>query len=439
MHFRYLWLLMILFQCLFGDFSLAETIDTTNQKDELLLKNLTVLDVINLEVLTDQHIYIKNGRIIGIYIGKSLPQDYKGPEMDLTGCTAIPGLIDAHCHLTRDTIQSLENALRHGITTVRDMAGDGELLKSMQTDVREERMLGPDIYFSAVMGGHDFMQRDLRAKLSTPERYELGQAPWMHEVTNSGEIPGIIRTAVQFGATGIKMYEDLSADQVKALSEEAHRQGLLVWSHSFVIPATVDDVIDARADVISHAPGLLYPDDWTLQKYGTLFMDRNILESGQLDRRLKAMKDTGMILDPTLAIFEEKIGRLEASDQVRNYRRNMTDLMRAVHKHKVSVVAGTDLELPKTQNDSPALYWELELLCSYSGMSPLECLQAATINGAKAIGIESRTGSITQGKWADLVILNRNPTQNISHVQAIRFVIKHGKIVMPAAQKGEKL
>ncbi|NIQ17724.1 MAG: hypothetical protein GTN43_02840, partial [Candidatus Aenigmarchaeota archaeon] len=138
-----------------------------------------IVDVITLTTLPDRHVYIRNGLIEKIYTNDNLPEDYKGPAMDLTGCTAIPGLIDAHCHLTRDTLQSLENALRKGITTVRDMGGDGEVLKSMQTDIREGRIMGPDIYFSAVMGGHDFMQRDLRVKLSTPECYELGQAPWM--------------------------------------------------------------------------------------------------------------------------------------------------------------------------------------------------------------------------------------------------------------------
>ncbi|NIQ17723.1 MAG: amidohydrolase family protein, partial [Candidatus Aenigmarchaeota archaeon] len=78
----------------------------------------------------------------------------------------------------------------------------------------------------------------------------------------------------------------------------------------------------------------------------------------------------------------------------------------------------------------------LELLCSYSGMSPVESFQTATLHGAIAMGIESETGSITPGKTANLVILNRDPTQNISHIQAIRFTVKKGRIVMPSSEKG---
>lgn len=414
----------------------AQNSTSTRQNDSLLLTHLTVIDVVKLNSLPDHHLLIRDGRIAAVYTSKNLPKDYNGVVMDLTGCTVIPALIDAHCHLTKDTIQSLENALRKGITTVRDMSGDGELLKSLQSDIREGRMPGPDIYFSAVMGGHAFMQKDLRVKLCTPERYELGQAPWMREVSDLQAIPGVIGDAVRFGVTGIKMYADLTSDQVKNLSTEAHRQGLRVWSHSFVGPATADDVIAAHADVISHAPGLMYPVNWSLTEHGSLYMDRQMMVTGELDRRLEAMKKAGVMLDPTLTIFEEKLGRLGETEEVSNYRESITALMHAVHEHRIAITAGTDLELPRMQGEYPALYRELELLETYSGMTPIECLQAATLNGAIALGIESEKGSITPGKIADLIILNKNPALNISNIRDIRFTIQQGKIYEPALEKG---
>jgi imidazolonepropionase-like amidohydrolase len=234
------------------------------------------------------------------------------------------------------------------------------------------------------------------------------------------------------------MYADLTAPQVRMLSEEAHRQGLQVWSHSVVGPAGADDVIAARVNVMSHAIGLLLPDDWSLETHGSLFVDSSLLGTERLERRLQGMREAGILLDPTLAVFEERLRRLEHSDRVRETRRSLAELMRTVHEHKVGIVAGTDLPLPTTVADPPALFWEMDLLRDWSGMTPIECIQAATLHGARAIGIESTAGSITPGKLADLVILERDPTEDLANLKSIRFTMRHGQIIEPVSERGDE-
>ena len=80
-----------------------------------------------------------------------------------------------------------------------------------------------------------------------------GQVPWMQAVTAETNLPMAVAEARGTGATALKLYADLSAELVKSITAEAHRQQLLVWAHAAVFPALPNDVVDAGVDVISHA------------------------------------------------------------------------------------------------------------------------------------------------------------------------------------------
>jgi len=279
------------------------------------------------------------------------------------------------------------------------------------------------------MGVPELILKDTRVKLSTPEKYDLGSAPWMRLVDDTCDIVQIVIDTRSFGVSGIKMYSHLSKNVVYKLAQEAHRQGLQVWSHSFVGPATVADVVNADVDAISRVPALLYRDDWNLKKDGSLAMDGSILGSDRLDRILDMMKRNGILLDPTLAIFEENLKRVTNSTE----RTELEELLFAVtalaHNGGVSIVTGTDIPISAADDEFPHLYHEIELLVTRVGLTPMEAITAATKNGAIVLGIDKTHGTIEIGKVANVVVLQADPTEDIRNISRVEFVIKNGIIL----------
>lgn len=124
--------------------------------------------------------------------------------INLSGQSLIPGLIDTHQHISNSPEKCLSNALLNGITALRDMGGDGAYLTELQKAVKRGELLAPDIYLSALMGGPELILKDTRVKLSTPEEYDLGSAPWMRLVDDTCDIVQIVIDTRSFGVSGIK-------------------------------------------------------------------------------------------------------------------------------------------------------------------------------------------------------------------------------------------
>jgi len=97
----------------------------------------------------------------------------------------------------------------------------------------------------------------------------------------------------------------------------------------------------------------------------------------------------------------------------------------------VPIVAGTDGLFGIASDSLPTLHRELELLISGAGLSPAQALTAATLNGARAIGVADQTGTIAVGKAADLVLLDADPLADIRNTRRIAAVIKNGVVVRP--------
>ncbi len=99
------------------------------------------------------------------------------------------------------------------------------------------------------------------------------------------------------------------------------------------------------------------------------------------------------------------------------------------HQAGVTIAAGTDVTSDRFNTVTPMVHHEMQLLVERAGLTPLEALQAATINGAKVIGIEKQTGSIKAGKTANLVVLNSDPSNEVANSQNIVHVIKNGQFI----------
>ena len=410
----------------------------------LLLAHVTVVDGTGTPAKPDMNILIDGDRIAAIYPEGSRATPKGAKVEDLSGRFVIPGLIDAHVHLTgaepdfAHYVPHLRALLLGGVTAIRDMAGDDRLIGYLAGEANSDTLASPDIYYVALMAGPSFFAEDVRAQeASAGER--LGFAPWMQAISADTNIPLAVAEAKGTGATALKLYANLPPDLVSKIMAEAHRQGLRVWTHATIFPTTPIEAVNDGADTISHSPYLVWaaapkvPDDYRVRAMGDFTHIRP--DAPQILALFKAMKQRGTILDATLLPFLDETthapGKVGAGIMPWSYA-----VTRRAHQQGVLIDVGTDSSGLADGAHGPDLkalpevHSEMALLVEHCGFTPLEAIRAATEISAAAIGQSAQRGTIAPGKRADLVVLNADPTRDIGNTRKIDFVIKSGRIYL---------
>lgn len=408
----------------------------------LLLTQVGLIDGTGSAVQRDMTIEIEGQRIAAVYPDGSRPAPKDADVRNLSGKYVIPGLIDAHVHITdaepdiahyRTFLHAL---LLGGVTGIRDMAGDDRLLQYLAEQANSDTFASPDIFYVALMAGPSFFKEDVRAQ-DASKGEPLGFAPWMQAIDAKTDIPLAVAEAKGTGATGIKLYANLPAALVKAITKEAHRQGLRVWTHATIFPAKPSDAVGAGADSISHSPYLVWeaapsvPDDYKMRAMGDF--EHIKPDAPQIVALFDAMKRRGTVLDATLLVFRNEAERHPQSvgAGIMPWSYAVTKL---AHQRGVQVDTGTDgagFPYGKDGPDLgqvPSVHREMALLVGHAGFTPLQAIQAATQSGAAALGQSARRGTITPGKLADLVVLDADPARDIRNTTKIDFVVKHGRV-----------
>jgi imidazolonepropionase-like amidohydrolase len=404
--------------------------------------NVTLIDGTGAEPQSAMTVLIANGRIVDVFPTGSQALPEGTSVRDLPGRFVIPGLIDAHVHVATDpagrdsnAVAFLQGALRGGVTSVRDMAGDVFALAPIARRSREAGADIPRVYFAAVMAGPTFFE-DPRTR-SAAHGGTPGRVPWLRAMTDTTDIALAVREAKATGATGLKVYADLAPALVARITTEAHTQGMKVWSHAMIYPTRPSEAILAGVDVLSHALLLFWEGVRDAPARYHQSVTRSAYDSvdaggGAMRALFARMRERGTVLDATLFISS----RLETSppgtsglvDPSRAVRW-MYDVVRSAHEAGVTVAAGTDGMMPGVPDGVPNIHRELELLVTRAGFTPLEAIRAATLNGARALGQEGDLGSIVKGKIADLVVLRADPCDNIRNTTSIEGVIRDGVLV----------
>ena len=352
----------------------------------------------------------------------------------------IPGLVNAHVHLATLADPPVAKAylrreLYSGVTTVRDMAGDVRLLSELKREADFDEIVSPDIYYVAVMAGPEFFI-DPRTHDGARGRV-AGQVPWMKAITAKTTLPLAVAEARGTGATAIKLYADLSAALVKSITKEAHRQHLLVWAHAAVFPALPNDVVDAGVDVISHACLLGYqitsPPLLSFEDRRPVDAAKALKPNKEMTALLANIKRHGTILDATLNVYDSDPDEKSCPGGISDY------LAREAYQAGIPISAGTDDD-PDWEKVDSVLDDEIALLVEKVGMRPAEALRSATLIGARTVGLEKDIGTLEVGKLANLVVLGRNPLENIANLRSVDFVVKRGlrfsrKNYQPATEK----
>jgi imidazolonepropionase-like amidohydrolase len=420
----------------------AQGADETTQ---LVLANATLIDGTGAPGRSNVTVVIEDGLISEIVDSKEHTGPPNAEIIDLSGRFLLPGFIDAHVHVSNepDKQAALRKFFEEGVTTVRDMGGDARTLAVLARDVRIGAFLSPDIYYSAVLFGPSFLQ-DPRSRRSAPD-VEPGTAPWSRVVTTDSDLAQMVAEAKGTGATALKLYAAMEPNLVRGIVSEAHRQGLKVWSHATIFPSKPSDAVTSGVDVISHSSQLYaearpdVPSSYT--KGITEWMPQQDFaavdpSAPPFNDLFALMKRQGSMLEPTIAIFRQEQHRRgvpETGNRQEKEGARRIDIAaladwacaatRSAHEAGVVIVAGTD----STPGRSISISDEMEALVD-CGLSPLEAIRAATLNGARAIGIDATHGSVEVGKVADLVVLAADPTENIARVIEVVATVKSGRL-----------
>jgi imidazolonepropionase-like amidohydrolase len=369
-------------------------------------------------------------------------------EIDASGLYVLPGLIDAHIHIATPPDAAaakllLRRQLYAGVTAVRVMADDLRSIAELAREARLGEIDAPDIYFAALMAGPSFFQDPRTHDASRGET--PGATPWMQAITDKTDLRLAVAMARGTYASGVKIYANLPARLVRAITAEAHRQGIPVWAHTAVYPASPADVAAAGVDVMSHACSLAHQ---AQPKIPDTYQSRTPMPDGDLvkgdnsavARVIRTMVKNHIILDATVRIYQAAEDA-RAKDPTRRAGLCSAALSYAMTRQAllagVRIAAGTDGETPD-EDPFPSLIEELELLQNKVGMSPLAVIQAATQTNAAALNRTNEMGVIAPGRLANLVFTRKDPSADVANLRSVAFVVRRGLIFQRSAYTPQK-
>ncbi len=423
-------------------FTLVLSVAGPARAQTVALAHANIVDVVGLSVLEDQTVVIDGERIAAILPSAQWQQSAGQVTIDLSGKYLIPGLIDAHVHLATDpekedretlTLQRLRGLLRGGVTAVRDMGGDARVLAGLKRRAEIDLITAPDIYYSAIVAGRSFFS-DPRTVSSSKGRVS-GDVDWMRAVDDATDYDKLAIRAQGAGATGLKVYADVTPGQLEKTVAAARKQGMPVWSHAYHRQVSPSQVAAAGVDVLSHAAYLAADgvDDFARLHRGGEPLSAEALsasfERSRYDGLFDRLRESGALLDTTLSVFEltrKAEQPLSAREILFRY---SVQFARWANEAGIPLVAGTDAASDIAGLPFPVVHYELQLLVEAVDLTPLQALQTATLNAARALALEADLGSVTTGKIANLVVLDDNPVESIAHTRSVAHVIKHGRFV----------
>jgi len=395
------------------------------QKDSsLALTHTTVIDCTGARAQPNSTVVVAHGHIAAVGPSDAIKIPAGTRVVDATGKFLIPGLWDMHGHLTDATDDAFPLLIMNGVTGVRDMGGDLVQIDRWRSEIESGARVGPHIIRAGpfVDGPKEGVTNRLTVR--TPEAARQA-----------------VRDLKAKGVDFIKVHNALPPDAFFALMDEAHKEHMPVAVH---LPKGVSsaEASDAGVASLEHVETMSESAMWrtgATAKTVEQAVDEILGPAGQ--ELFQRFVKNGTWYVPTLVAYER--GFVLWSDdpeslipRLQIHEKNI-EIVRKMHRAGVQIMAGSDFS-DWAMVPGIDLHNELALLVE-AGFTPLEALQAATVNPAKFLGKTDTYGTIQVGRVADLVLLNMNPLEDISHTRKIHAVVLGGKFYPLTSMKAQSL
>jgi imidazolonepropionase-like amidohydrolase/Tol biopolymer transport system component len=371
------------------------------------------------EVIEDGVVVVKGGRIVGVGPRKTLAVPAGARVVDVSGKTVMPGLIDVHWHgamgnegLIPEQNWKLLSSLAFGVTTVHDPSNDTDTIFAASELVKSGAMVGPRVFSTGtILYG---ASGAFRAPIETLD-----------------DARSHLRRMKAVGAFSVKSYNQPRRDQRQKVLQAARELGMLVVpeggslfqhnmtmvvdghtgiEHAIPVPRVYEDVLQlwsrsgtGYTPTLGVAYGGLWGENYWYQKTN-VWEDERLLAF--VPRRVVDARSRRRTMAP-----EDEFNHLQTAQVVR-----------ALNDRGVSVQLGAH-----GQREGLAAHWELWMF-GQGGMKPLQALKASTLSGARYLGLDGEVGSLEEGKLADLLVLDKNPLEDLRNSTSIRYTMVGGRL-----------
>src|SRR6266849_2868980 len=420
--------------------------------DLLVLTNVTVVDVRTGTLQPEQTVILERNHIASVGPGKSAKYPRNAASVNCRGLFLIPGLRDMHVHLVfgdwfpdaQDI--SLPLFVANGVTGVRDMGSELDIVQGWRNEIEAGQLIGPRIYTSGPMldgpkprfpssvaiatpedahraiadlkrRGADFIK--LQSLIPREAVFAIADESKKQNIPFEGHVPDSVR-ASEMSAAGMKSFEHLiGIFEGSSPAEDDFLKGNKTESRFL---ATFDP---ARAS--SLASLLAKNQTWQCP---TLVWERggNLLDVTDFSKDTRVKYVPTSWKNTTWKRFTDEIMQGYSTDVLatrKNFVAKELEVVHELHVSGVPFLAGTDTPAGVYIFPGFSLHEELQRFVA-AGFTPLEALQTATLNPARFFNLEDQSGAIEPSKLADIALLRGNPLEDISNTQKIASVVSNG-------------
>ncbi len=413
-----------------------------------VLEHATVIDGTGRAPIADATIVIAGDKIRQIGPASKVKTPTNAQTVDLTGKTIMPGIINLHGHV--GMVKGLEQDMKHytrenaeaqlrtyamyGVTTTTSMGTDADLI----VDIRDEQRRGK------VNGARVFTALQGFTTLRGYPTHAPGVKGVAQEVATSAQARAWVNRLADKNADMVKMwvdshhgkFEKIPSSVYRAIIEQAHKRGLLAFAHLYEL-ADAKGLVDAGLDVIAHSVRDAEVDDQLIARMrknkvtyaATLSREQSTFVYADsppwLDDPFFGKGTTPEIIQAAKTTLKDR----QAKDPEREInKKGLTIAMRNLKKLAdagVRIGMGSDTG-PPGRFSGYFEHWEMELMVE-AGLTPMKVIQAATKNSAEALRISKEFGTLEKGKTADLIVLDKNPLDDIRNTRTIHAVYLAGR------------